>query len=117
MPRQSLLDQVADNSASSPLSSFDPAEDLGLDYKNQETRSWLLEPLTCKQAAVELNTTTNALATYRCRGRGPAYIKHGGKVMYRRFDILAYQQAGRIETTNPQSTTPRLAKDRLGGER
>jgi hypothetical protein len=97
MPRQRLLDQVADNSASSPPSSFDPVEDLGLDYNNHETRAWLLEPLTCKQAAIELNTTVNALATYRCRGRGPAYIKHGGKVMYRRFDIFAYQHAGRVQ--------------------
>jgi hypothetical protein len=97
MPRQSILDQVTKNSATSPPPSFNPAGDLGLDYKDQETRAWLLEPLTCKQAAVELNTTTNALATFRCRGRGPAYLKHGGKVMYRRLDLLSYQQAGRVE--------------------
>jgi hypothetical protein len=97
MPRQSILDQEKATTAPPATSPFNPAEDLGLDYKNQETRAWLLEPLTCKQAAEELNTTTNALATYRCRGQGPAYIKHGGKVMYRRFDLLAYQQAGRVQ--------------------
>ena len=97
MPRQSILDQVTKNSATSPSPSFNPAGDLGLDYKDQETRAWLLEPLTCKQAAKELNSTPGALSTYRCRGQGPAYIKHGGKVMYRRLDLLAYQQAGRVQ--------------------
>jgi hypothetical protein len=97
MPRQSVLSQVTEGSAASPPPSFDLVKDLGLDLNNQKIRAWLLEPLTCRQAAVELNTTVNALATYRCRGRGPAYIKHGGKVMYRRFDIFAYHQAGRVQ--------------------
>ena len=97
MPRQSLFSQITEGSAASPPPSFDPAKDLGLDLNNQKIRAWLFEPLTCKQAAVELNTSTNALATNRCRGRGPAYIKHGGKVMYRRLDLLAYQQAGRVQ--------------------
>jgi hypothetical protein len=62
MPRQSLFSQVTEGSAASPPPSFDPAKDLGLDLNNQEIRAWLLEPLTCKQAAVELNTSPNALA-------------------------------------------------------
>ena len=97
MPRQSVLSQVTEGSAASPPPSFDLVKDLGLDLNNQKIRAWLLEPLTCKQSAVEQNTSTNALATYRCRGRGPAYIKHGGKVMYRRLDLLSYQQAGVVQ--------------------
>jgi hypothetical protein len=96
MPRQSLLDQAADISApTSPT--FSPGADFGLDIENPEIRIWLLELLPCKEAARETKTTTNALATLRCRGQGPPYIKHGGKVMYRRLDLLAYQQAGRVE--------------------
>jgi hypothetical protein len=95
MPRQSILNQAKATTA--PPAAFSPAQDLGLNLQDQETRAWLLEPLPCKKAAAELNTTANALATYRCRGRGPAYIKHGAKVMYRRLDLLAYQQAGRVE--------------------
>jgi hypothetical protein len=94
MPRQSILTQADEQSAQSTIAI--PPTDIGLDLQNPENRSWLLEPLSCKQAAAELNTTTNALATYRSRGRGPAYIKHGGKIMYRRLDLLAYQQAGRV---------------------
>jgi CxxC motif-containing protein (DUF1111 family) len=97
MPRQSLLEQQRATESLPITKNFSPAEDLGLDMGDQSTRNWLLEPLTCKGAAAELNTTTNALATYRSRNRGPAYIKHGGKVMYRRLDLLAYQQAGRVE--------------------
>jgi|TARA_B100000315_G_scaffold128968_1_gene118620 hypothetical protein len=97
MPRQSLL--VRDALLSAPPSPlpFNPAEDLGLDPQDNETRSWLFELLTCKEAAAEIKTSPNALATFRCRGRGPAYLKHGGKVMYRRLDLLSYQQAGRVE--------------------
>ena len=97
MPRQSILDQAKATTASLTTSHLSPAQELGFDLQNQETREWLIEPLTCKKAAAELNTTPNALATDRCRGRGPAYIKHGGKVVYRRLDFLAYQQAGRVE--------------------
>lgn len=97
MPRQSILDQVKATTAPPTTPPLSPVQELGLDLQNQETRDWLMEPLPCKKAAEELNTTANALATYRCRGRGPAYIKHGGKVMYRRLDLLAYQQAGRVE--------------------
>jgi hypothetical protein len=97
MPRQSLLTIDANSSEVEAPVSFSPMEDLGLNPQDQNTRMWLFEILTCKEAATEIKTTTNALATFRCRGRGPPYLKHGGKVMYRRLDLLAYQQAGRIE--------------------
>jgi hypothetical protein len=97
MPRQSILHKDAILSETSSPSSFSPAEDLGLDPQDPKTRDWLFELLTCKEAATETKTTSNALATFRCRGRGPAYLKLGGKIMYRRLDLLAYHQAGRIE--------------------
>tara|TARA_B110000046_G_C12805214_1_gene318912 strand:+ start:86 stop:382 length:297 start_codon:yes stop_codon:yes gene_type:complete len=97
MPRQSILERDINQLKPSTLTTFDPVEDLGLDVQDPKIRDWLFELLTCKEAATETKTTPNALATFRCRGRGPAYLKHGGKVMYRRLDLLAYQQAGRIE--------------------
>jgi hypothetical protein len=97
MPRHSLLDVDAAQSVPPTVPPFNPIEVLGLDVQDPKIRDWLFELLTCKEAAAETKTTPNALATFRCRGRGPAYLKHGGKVMYRRLDLLAYQQAGRIE--------------------
>jgi len=95
MPRQSLLSQTAVKPPSSPALPANLIKEIGLDPK--ENRDWLLKPLTTKEAAEELNTSPNALATLRCRGEGPAYIKHRSKVTYRRFDLLAYQQAGRVQ--------------------
>ncbi len=97
MPRQSLLNKDVAQSASSSTTPFTPIDDLGLDSQDPETRTWLFEILTCKEAAKEIKTTPNALATFRCRGRGPAYLKLGGKIMYRRLDLLAYHQAGRVQ--------------------
>ncbi len=97
MPRQSLLDKDIAQSELTSHPLFNPIDDLGLDLQDPEVRAWIFEILTCKEAAEEIKTTTNALATFRCRGRGPAYLKHGGKVMYRRLDLLAYHQAGRVE--------------------
>ena len=97
MPRQTLLDQRAAASTPPGPGNFNPIEILGLDPKDPDTRDWLLELLTPKEAAAETKTTTNALATARCRGRGPAYLKYEGKIKYRRLDLLAQQQAGRVE--------------------
>ena len=72
MPRQSILNQVAEISASQQQPSSIPFADIGLDINDPENRTWLLKPLTCKEAAAELNTTANALSTLRYRGRGPA---------------------------------------------
>ncbi|BCL76449.1 hypothetical protein JHS3_21850 [Jeongeupia sp. HS-3] len=41
-------------------------------------------------AADAIGVTTSTLATWRCRGSGPAYIKRNGKVFYRRADVAAF---------------------------
>jgi hypothetical protein len=40
-----------------------------------------------KAAAVKLNTSEATLNTWRSRGRGPKYVKIGGKVFYRDEDL------------------------------
>jgi len=43
-----------------------------------------------------LKSTT--LKTWRCNGRGPAYIKDGGVVLYDQRDLLAFLEARRVRT-------------------
>jgi hypothetical protein len=54
----------------------------------------LLKPA---EAAVFLRTTTNTLQQDRYLRRGVPYIKLGGRVLYRRTDILAFLDANRYE--------------------
>jgi hypothetical protein len=53
------------------------------------------EPLTPKEAAEYLKTTVPALATRRCKERGPAYIKDGKYVRYTRRDCHYFHQKHR----------------------
>ena len=39
------------------------------------------------------------LERWRCEGRGPSYVKIGGKVLYRAEDILAFENSG-LKTFN-----------------
>ena len=49
--------------------------------------------LTVDQLAARwLGQVTKAtLATWRSRGNGPAFVKVGGRVLYRRSDVEAYE--------------------------
>lgn len=48
------------------------------------------ELLSTKEFAAERRLSRSYLNQLRCRGEGPAYLKIGGKVMYRRSDIDAW---------------------------
>lgn len=48
------------------------------------------ELLTPEQLAEYLQVSTAALANDRYLGKGPRFIKLGGKVRYRRSDVLAH---------------------------
>lgn len=43
--------------------------------------------LTTKEAARELRLTKATLEAWRCRGGGPAFVKFGRAVRYRREDL------------------------------
>lgn len=48
-------------------------------------------------AAFYCGTTAKTLQTYRSRGRGPVYIKDGGKVLYSRKDIDQYMEKRKVK--------------------
>ena len=50
------------------------------------------------EVAAAMRSTENALAKHRSRGTGPAYIKHGQRVLYRREAVLAYLTNQTVET-------------------
>jgi hypothetical protein len=60
---------------------------------NQTTAMSSGEFLTAAQLAARwMNSVTLAtLATWRSRNTGPAYVKVGGKVLYRVSDVEAYE--------------------------
>ena len=45
------------------------------------------ELLTAIEAAAHLRCAKQTLARWRCEGGGPAYVKAGGRVLYRREDL------------------------------
>lgn len=47
----------------------------------------LLKP---REAGAEIKTSEATLASWRCLGKGPKYVKLGGKIFYRRGDLQAY---------------------------
>ena len=46
--------------------------------------------------AMRVVGTTGHLANLRCQGRGPAYVKHGARILYRGSDVNAYLDACRV---------------------
>ncbi len=49
------------------------------------------------EVAAALRSTVNALAKHRSRGTGPAYVKHGQRVLYQRGAVLAYLARRTVE--------------------
>ena len=48
------------------------------------------EFITSKEAAELLRRTEGGLRVQRCRGGGPPYYRSGGRILYRRADVLAW---------------------------
>ena len=53
-----------------------------------------LDPVSAGQYLGGVSRAT--LAEYRVKGIGPAYTKRGGFIRYRRADLDAYMEAGRV---------------------
>jgi hypothetical protein len=53
--------------------------------------------LTNDQAAAEIGLAPKTLSFWRCMGKGPAYVKLGGRVLYRRADLAAFIEANRYD--------------------
>lgn len=46
--------------------------------------------LPSRQAAEQIGLSEKTLVTWRCLGKGPRYVKMGGKVFYRPADLAAF---------------------------
>ena len=55
-----------------------------------------MQLLNVRQAAAFLGLSLSRLANWRCNGKGPVYIKLGGRVVYDRRDLEAFVKAGRV---------------------
>jgi hypothetical protein len=53
------------------------------------------------------------LAKMRCMGGGPAFVKAGRRVLYRRSDIMAWLTARRVNNTTEAAGLPRRLTDSL----
>jgi hypothetical protein len=56
--------------------------------------------LAPKHAAVWLGVAEKTLAIWRCVGRGPKFVKVGGRVFYFQTDLESYvDKSGRLSST------------------
>jgi hypothetical protein len=56
------------------------------------------ELLTRPEAAGELRLTIKTMDNWRSAGRGPAFLKLGGRVLYPRSELEAFKRASRVAT-------------------
>jgi predicted site-specific integrase-resolvase len=54
------------------------------------------------EAAKVLGLAVATLRWWRCRGKGPAYLKIGGKVRYGLADIALYMESRRVVPSKQQ---------------
>ncbi|UYC12859.1 helix-turn-helix domain-containing protein [Xanthomonas sp. CFBP 8445] len=54
-------------------------------------------------AARHLGISVSTLEKMRVEGRGPRYVKIGGRVFYRRADLDAYIEGSVVETTDSRA--------------
>lgn len=50
-----------------------------------------------ESAGAHIGVTSGTLAKWRCAGTGPAFIRIGGRILYKEADLDAYLEARRIE--------------------
>lgn len=61
------------------------------------------ELLSNDQAAAMLRQRPQTLRSWRCRARGPRFMKLGSRVYYRRADIVQWMTE---QTRDPEQLTP-----------
>lgn len=68
----------------------------------RDNPSYLDEAISPEDTSVFSNTPVPTLATMRCRGGGPAFLKRGSRVSYTRRALLEWMIAQRrISTSDP----------------
>ncbi len=64
---------------------------------DQATKSERRSPfLTAEEAAVFLRVEARTLRNWRWKGAGPAYRKHGGRVVYHVTELERFSECGTI---------------------
>lgn len=59
--------------------------------------------LDSQQAAAWLGLSKSTLDKMRCDGRGPRYLRVGGRCFYRPADLNAYLEAAVVETADSRA--------------
>lgn len=59
--------------------------------------------LTTDEAASYLTLAKHTLEVWRMRREGPRFVKLGSNVRYRREDLVAFLEAGVVETNPPSA--------------
>jgi hypothetical protein len=59
----------------------------------------MTELMTQQEVAALFDRTVGVLANWRCTGKGPKYVKLGGKVKYRKSDVEAFISASVRQST------------------
>jgi len=65
--------------------------------------------LTEVQAADFLNLSIRTLQAWRAKGCGPAYVRAGRAIRYRRRDLVAWMDANTVALTRPPLAVQRPA--------
>lgn len=75
------------------------AKDLSED--NKRTRPPLVESpyFWASEAALYLRISLRALENFRATGEGPAYRKHGGRIVYHREDLERWSARRRFQSS------------------
>lgn len=59
--------------------------------------------LTVVEAATFLRLKPRTLDSMRCNGVGPIYCKHGGRILYNVWDLIAWSKASRRRSTGERA--------------
>jgi hypothetical protein len=61
-----------------------------------------------KETAEFLEVAETTLESWRFYGKGPPYLKIGGKVFYLESDLIAFMEAGRVLPAEPAPRRSRI---------
>lgn len=62
------------------------------------------ELLKAEEMAARMNTTVGTLGVWRCKGKGPPFIKKGRWIRYSLHDYNAWVAAGRVTPASPATS-------------
>jgi excisionase family DNA binding protein len=68
--------------------------------------------LTEVQAAEVLNLSTRTLQAWRTKGSGPAFVRAGRAIRYRRRDLLTWMDANTVSATSSRRDVAQPARTR-----